>query len=489
MNKTIALLILGLILVIVGSVIIINEQSNSSTVPDSEENTIDNNNDKVLYFYKNTYVGYLSDGLWHMPSDVTLNNILNNSQYTVYTKKLKKNTAKKLEINLLDEVDGLKISDENGNTITNSDLTTLFHKYTDKKHSGLSAFSLPVTLPKEYANYKTINLKDTQKYSVVAISNKSSYEKSVEENLISFNKDYELDFAKESEIDFIPEDVKSMMIDSFSEYNVEQDLPHSPQKYYNFDLNKDDTKDEIYYFTFNSNSSETSTNTQFSVIITRVNNNLEVLYKNTNSSTNTEEIDLEVVDLNQDNYYEILYSTKNIESSWNYLAVLRGNGFINLFSKNFDYSKDFTVDFFKYQAENIATFNDVKYKNLISNMNDYIESANALAQKDKDKNVYVYTSLSKLYGDNSSYFYYGYFESDMPLSELKSKVDSFMRSEYAHDPMNEKSPFHSEMRQYNLKLSEEDSDCIVNGMGELWNIIVLEDGTIKQQERLFPGET
>ena len=77
----------------------------------------------------------------------------------------------------------------------------------------------------------------------------------------------------------------------------------------------------------------------------------------------------------------------------------------------------------------------------------------------------------------------------MPLSELKSKVDSFMRSEYAHDPMNEKSPFHSEMRQYNLKLSEEDSDCIVNGMGELWNIIVLEDGTIKQQERLFPGET
>ena len=85
-----------------------SEQKINNTNLDTNINDIESGNTyessviepdkKILYFYKDGFVGFLLDGKWYASQDVQLKDIFDNEYYTVYTEKFEKAKANKVEL-------------------------------------------------------------------------------------------------------------------------------------------------------------------------------------------------------------------------------------------------------------------------------------------------------------------------------------------------------------------------------------------------------
>ena len=158
----------------------------------------------------------------------------------------------------------------------------------------------------------------------------------------------------------------------------------------------------------------------------------------------------------------------------------------DLLSENLVILTDYTTDFFIYENLEMKNFLTPEYDEGKKIISQYIEEAKVYANENTENNVVVYVSISEISSHNNYYLYIGKFVSDKNLNDLEEKIVRFMRSDYAHEPMNEKSPRYDTEDIYNLALSENEEKFEVLASGIILSINAKDKTDIS---RLYPGET
>ncbi len=155
----------------------------------------------------------------------------------------------------------------------------------------------------------------------------------------------------------------------------------------------------------------------------------------------------------------------------------------NAYSNNkFQIIVDCSKDFFKY--EEWKNCEAISLSGVQAWINKYIEESKEYAQNYPDDNFVIYFSVSE------DYFYMGRFRSKDKMDTLKEKITTFMRSDYAHEPMYEKSPRYDSEWEYNMAKSENDVEYKVFASGAINGVEYdYNTGEVKTISRLYPGET
>lgn len=178
---------------------------------------------------------------------------------------------------------------------------------------------------------------------------------------------------------------------------------------------------------------------------------------------------------------ELLNNNQQITQEYNQELKI----YKDLLSENLVVLTDYTTDFFEYENLEMKNFLTPEYDEGKKIISQYIEEAKVYANENTENNVVVYVSISEISSHNNYYLYIGKFVSDKNLNDLEEKIVRFMRSDYAHEPMNEKSPRYDTENIYNLAFSENEEKFEVLASGKIL-IININDKT--DINRLYPGE-
>ncbi len=326
-----------------------------------EENTTDSKK-KVLYFYNDSFIGYLENNEWKKAVDLKLSDIFDNDYYTVYNSIFEKSKASKVQIAANHgygsfNYDGLDIDyTQDGVPMVDSPLA----KYGTTNEYDITVLDLPVKLDEELAGKHTINLPDIEASSVKVLGDDFNYDNSSHStvNLLSYNADYDVKFVEKTDAN-LPEDVKTFVDDLVVKEGLKSGVPYTLKEYYKCDLNNDGIEDEVFNLVSNdayiiSNGDDGTYNNRqdqasklikeyggFSAVITKINGNLNVLYgryftledvKNTDYDPvgSTEVFNLTVADLNEDNVYEIIINMSGWEYWWTCLCVNQNEKYVLL---------------------------------------------------------------------------------------------------------------------------------------------------------------
>ena len=146
---------------------------------------------------------------------------------------------------------------------------------------------------------------------------------------------------------------------------------------------------------------------------------------------------------------------------------------------------DYTTDFYNYSGRKEKYFNSPAYSIGDDLVNDFIFETIQLANSNPNKQYIVYISKSEEV-NNSHILYMGRFAKEDEFTTLRNKVIDFMRSKYAHEAMNEKSPRYDGDKEYDIRTSYSASSYIVEASGKILNITTT-DGN-PRIDRLYPGE-
>ena len=305
----------------------------------TEENQVDEpvqsaeEGKKVLYFLRNCFVGYLQNNEWKAPTDVLLKDIFDNDHYTVYKNRNEKIISNKLElefegVDCFFRYEGLKDSGD-------KELAT----YGTKIDGGGYVFDLPNALNERLNAKHTVSLPIGLKTVMLQVDSTESDTNLRRNNFIAFNADYNLKFAKETEIKSLPQDIEKTLREWLDSNGLNPDSNYHIMQFFNVDLNNDGKLDEVYNITsdafyvtkyeelekrdygFEDRIKQSiKKNGGFSVIIIKINDKISFCDSyfisieraskyNGNFLGLAEFFYIDVVDLNEDGIYEILDRT------------------------------------------------------------------------------------------------------------------------------------------------------------------------------------
>ncbi len=374
MKKIIVIIMLVILITLLAVFFILRNPANdvATTIPDGgitsnpiiEEKTSDLDK-KVLYFYMNSFIGYLENNKWHRPEDVKLSDIFDNDYYTVYTEVLQREKSNKIKIFEetgcgsfnYDRLDNEKTED--GSWIYPSELSKLGTLNDD---DGI-IFELPLKLNEELANRYTKDLSDIELSSVYTIVYEDENGVKIERpNLISFNADYDLKFISETTGD-ISEDVKKYVDDLVVNNGLKEGTPYRISQYFKSDLNNDgveeevysiasddvymlaDSTDETYEEAYNKTEEFIKKYGSFSLVLIKSGEKINTIkdyftsiaavQKDINDGYGApvgfnENYDITIVDLNEDGEYEIIIYSSGYEYEWTDLCINKDGNYILL---------------------------------------------------------------------------------------------------------------------------------------------------------------
>ena len=532
MKKIIALIVMVILLSVIAVVVMLN--SKNTIVPEEPITRIsgekfdnqssgeikkekDYKDKAILYFYNGSFAGYLKNGIWYDSDDVLLEQIFDNEYYSMYMDDTSpKQTSHKM---VLSFDSGYGSFSYEGISFDTTDeyfqVENNLSKYGEVGEFGFVVFKLPVKLDEELAKSITNSLYDSELSAVRIVPDdvNESYYNHVA--LIAYNADFDLKFAdRKNGPNTVPDDIKELLAEKFEEEGLNPKAEYVISDYYECDLNKDGKTDEVYNIAskdvaiiHESNIDEAHNqlyeNGGFSAIITKINGKAEILLDSYVSLEDikesdydmvgsTENYDVCVVDLNEDDIYEIIVTTYGWEYTYLDLFVYQKDRYDYPLSSPFYIFNEYSQGALNYVEADAEDFNDVKYTGPKAMVREYIDKARKYAIANDDKQIVVYTQLSNPeLNKDYCYVILQTYEKDLDendVSTLEEKVSKFMHSEYAHEPMYEKSPRYDSWQEYDISLPGEE-EYIVRATGELWMIDFDENGNIEKETRLYPGET
>ncbi len=314
----------------------ISEEPDTDTQPESI-----NEGRPILYFYKYGLVAYYQNGSWHSPTDFKLKDIFNNGTYTIYNHQKEKIRADRIVVNPGFDMNGFRYEGSNENN------SQELKQYAIEQNSTGYVFGIPNSLNESLSEKFTESLADVELSSVYFLGEG----KNEVDNLLAYNADFDLKFAPKSQIESLPSDVVEFMEKRLVLNDVKKNTPYTIAQYYKVDLNNDGTEDEVFNIVSNDSYKAYGTeygdnqntaskllkeNGGFSMIITKINNQLNLIDSCYISKTevknsgydmigSTENFDIEIVDLNNDNQYEMLYSISGYEY-YDFELLFNNNG-------------------------------------------------------------------------------------------------------------------------------------------------------------------
>lgn len=375
MKKIIVVIILVVLLVLLAALYIMRNPAKDVVVTnlsndivqvessgDIKEDTIKNDvNKKILYFYHDSFIGYLENNKWNKAEELKLSEIFDNDYYTVYNSNFEKSRATKLQINegererpIYDDVRGEGSFYIENIPVTDSPLA----KYGTTNEHGSTILDLPVNLNEELSNSYTRYLAYIEWSTVKALGDEFIYNDSsnTTKNLLSFNADYDVKFVEKSEV-ALSEDVKEYIDNWIVEKGLKEGMPYTINEYFRCDLNNDGIEDELfnivsndaYLLYVNDNGMKVvyeqaekilHENGSFSLVISKINGKINEIYsdnwpldridKYINNLEETEAYSLTVADLNEDGVYEIIIDSFGLDWWWAYLFTYQNGEYVCL---------------------------------------------------------------------------------------------------------------------------------------------------------------
>ena len=375
MKKIIVVIILVVLLVLLAALYIMRNPAKNIVVTnlnndivqvessgDIKEDTIKNDvNKKILYFYHDSFIGYLENNKWNKAEELKLSEIFDNDYYTVYNSNFEKSRATKLQINegereepIYDEVRGEGSFYIENIPVIDSPLA----KYGTTNEHGSTILDLPVNLNEELSNSYTRYLSNIEWSTVKALGDEFIYNDSsnTTKNLLSFNADYDVKFVEKSEV-ALSEDVKDYIDNWIVEKGLKEGMPYTISEYFRCDLNNDGIEDELfnivsndaYLLYVNDNGMKgvyeqaekiLHENGSFSLVISKINGKINEIYsdnwpldridKYINNLEETEAYNLTVADLNEDGVYEIIIDSFGLDWWWAYLFTYQNGEYVCL---------------------------------------------------------------------------------------------------------------------------------------------------------------